>query len=478
MSKPNLSEPYSNKLYETLGYFHPSEWKRLQRFVDAPYFNVSPTLSRLCHLLIAQLEKGKSGFSRVEIWIKLFDDNPYDDVNFRKYCSDLLALVERFMAHERLSNRPEEEALQTLAFIAERKIEPRYNAALRLARSRLDAMPFRSSAYYFAKYELERHYFSMMDYDVKVNVETNLEAISGNLDVFFLIEKLQLYCSVLSQKRTATFNYEIALIQEVIRHLETYPLESHPELAIYYYFYRILREEEELEHYFKLRALIEQFGNVIPKREAQEIYDAALNYCTGKVNKGGREFLQDYFDLFNEAMRRQIFIQNGELAQWRFNNIIGAALRLGKLDWAEKFVENHKDYLNPTTRENTYTFNLARVYRYQKKYHKVLTLLQSVEYEDIIYNFISKAMLIISYYELDELDALDSFLESFRVFLNRNKNAPYRTNHLNLIKYMRRILRIMPGDKAGVAQIRADLERDKEVTVNYEWLVQKLEELE
>ena len=47
------------------------------------------------------------------------------------------------------------------------------------------------------------------------------------------------------------------------------------------------------------------------------------------------------------------------------------------------------------------------MYRYQNNFDKVLSLLRDVEYEDIGYNLISKAILIITYYELDELDALD-----------------------------------------------------------------------
>ena len=34
----------------------------------------------------------------------------------------------------------------------------------------------------------------------------------------------------------------------------------------------------------------------MPQKEAVELYDSALHYCTGKLNKGVRLFLQEYFD--------------------------------------------------------------------------------------------------------------------------------------------------------------------------------------
>ena len=218
----------------------------------------------------------------------------------------------------------------------------------------------------------------------------------------------------------------------------------------------------------------------MPQKEAVELYDSALHYCTGKLNKGIRLFLQEYFDLFENAIEKDIFLEKGELAPWRFNNIIGVALRLGKLDWAENFINKYKSYLPPDNQENTYTFNLARVYFYQNKFEKVLALQRNLEYEDIGYNLISKSMLVLTYYELDEQDALDSFTESFRVFLNRHKNLPQqrRRSYLNLLKYVRRLTRLTPGDKEGVGRLRDEITREKATTVNHEWLLEKLDELQ
>jgi tetratricopeptide (TPR) repeat protein len=214
----------------------------------------------------------------------------------------------------------------------------------------------------------------------------------------------------------------------------------------------------------------------MPQQEAIELFDSALHYCTGQLNQGNRVFLQEYFDVFEDAINKEVFIIQGELAPWRLNNVVGVALRLGKLEWAEAFIEAHKQYLPTETRINTYTFNLARVYRYQKKYDKVLATLRNIEYEDIGYNLISKAMLTITYYELAEFDTLDSLLESFRVFLNRHKNIPQQTRkiYLNLIKYTRRMTRLGPTDKAGVTALMEEITLEKANIVNHEWLLEKL----
>lgn len=483
MSKKNnapLRETHTNKVFQALQFLDHAERKRLGKYLNSPYFNQSRTLAQLGEILLDHIEKEKNGFDRKSVWQKLFPGEVYDDVNFRKYCSDLLKQVEGFMAQETMNQDESRHAIDVLDFVVRRKIEPLFSSALRQARHDIGKTPYRTLDYYKKSYTIERIYYSMMDFDVKVNVRANIEEISENLDIFYWIEKLKLFSSVLSQQRTGNYKYEIGFGDEILAYLHNFPIENIPELAIYYHSFLTLKEEDNLNHYYNLRSLLDKYGSSMPQKEAIELFDSALHYCTGKLNKGNKVFLQEYFDLFEGAINKGIFIVNGELAPWRFNNIIGVALGLGKIEWTEKFVEEYHKTLPYESRDNIYTFNLARVYRFQGNYEKVLDLLKNIEYEDIGYNLLSKVMLTMSYYELDAHDALDSFTESFRVFLNRHKNIPQqrRRSYLNLLKFVRRLTRIVPGDKAAIEKLREEISREKASTVNHEWLLEKLAALE
>ncbi len=471
-----FAEPYSNKVFQVLQRLDAVEAKRLGRYVHSPYFNQSKPLRQLCELLLRQIELGRTTFRRATIWQKLFPGVPYDDVNFRKYCSDLLGLVEGFLAQEIYEQHPERKALATLEFVVDRKLEPLYNSALRDARHRIE-QPYQSLEAYFLAYVLERRCYALLEYDVKWDVRSNLEAIAHNLDIFYWIEKLRLYGAALSQRKTSNEVYQLDFMDDILAYLRQHPPADAPQLTIYYHAFLTIYEEDNEAHYFDLRRSLEEYGAIMPKQEAIELYDSAMHYCTGKVNQGKRGFLQEYFDLFEHALERGIFIVKGELKAWRFNNMVAAALGLGKLDWAEDFIGRYKQYLPADTRENTYTFNLTRVYRFQGKYNQVLGLLKTIEYEDIGYNLISKMMLLITYYELDKMDELDTFTESFRVFLSRHKQLPQprRLSYLNLIKYTRRLMRLVPGDKLGLERLREEINRERASTVNHEWLLEKLE---
>lgn len=472
-------EFYTNKTWLVLQYFDAAERKRLMKFMASPYFNPSRALTLLCELLLRLIEQGKPGFDRQEIWKKLVPGEEYDDVNFRKYCSDLLKLLEVFMAQETIEKDGPQQAIDTLEFIVGRKVEPLYNGAFRQVRAEMEKYTYRSLDYYQKQYEIERQYYLMMDFDQKVNVRANIEEISSNLDLFYWIEKIKFYIAALSHRKTGNYEYRVDFMDDILRLLKVKPVEEFPSLAVYYYSLLTLLDETNTEHYYNLKRMLTEYAVVMPQKEAIELFDSALHYCTGKLNKGSKEFMQEYFELFELAISKNIFLVHNELAIWRFNNAIGVALGLGKLDWAERFIKDNYTLLPTENQQNAYTFNLARVYRFQGKYEQVLELLRNVEYEDIGYNLLSKMMLTITYYELDAYETLSSFLESFRVFLNRQKNLPQqrRKSYLNLIKFVRRLTRLLPSDKAAIAKLREEVVREKASTVNHEWLLEKLDSL-
>ena len=483
MSKKNNTSPkeeHSNKVYQALRFLDPVERKRLVKYLNSPFFNQSKALTKLGELLLDHIEKRKDGFDRKAVWQKVFPDEVYDDVNFRKYCSDLLGLVEDFFSHNNLVDNSSKCGIELLDVVVQKKIEPLYQSAYRSAMRKLEEQPFNLSSY-LDNFLIEKSAYKIRGYDDKVkDVRLNIEEMSIYLDIFYCIEKLKILSVAHSQKRVADFNYHLNLMDEVLNFVQRCDLSKFPELALYYYSFLILKDEENEKHYYNLKESLKKFGALIRQKEAIDLFESAMNYCIGRLNKGNAEFLEEYFNLVEIALEQRVFIVNGEITVWRYNNFVAASLRLGKEAWAEDFIEKFKDYLPQDTRQNTYTFNLARVYRYQGKFDKVLSLISNVEYEDIGYNLISKAMLIITYYGLEEFDTLDSFTESFRVFLNRHKNFPQqvRKSYLNLIKSTRRLIRILPGDKAAIEKLRAEIIREKATTVNHEWLLEKLAELE
>ncbi|RME04339.1 MAG: hypothetical protein D6816_09815, partial [Bacteroidetes bacterium] len=240
-------------------------------------------------------------------------------------------------------------------------------------------------------------------------------------------------------------------------------------------------EPDQTEHYYSLKKLISNEIEKFPRSEAEFIYQAAMNYCVLNINKGSSEFLEEYFNLSVILLENGMLFNNNELSPWHFRNIVVAALRVGKYTWTENFIKEYSKYLPESMRDNAVSFNTAQLYFSQKKWDKVIELLREVEYEDFTYNLNSKTMLLSTYYEIDEIEPLFSLLDSFRTYLNRHKNIPAarRTPYMNLIRFTKKLARIIPGEKAAVEKLRKELDEMPTGSVaNSKWLNEKLAELE
>ncbi len=457
-----------------------------KRFLESPYFNSSKELLLLFKEILRLLEKDKP-LDKEYLWGKMVKKSPYNDLRFRKYCSDLSKLMERFLAQQAF----EEDEVQQKVFLL-KKISQQEQRADKLASSivtysdkMMEDYPYRDTSYYLYQYLLQKSYYDLENFATKRGVKSNIEEISKYLDWFYLGEKLRLITEAESRKKLKSHEYKLSFTSEVSyltkKHFTN--LENLPHIEIYYQIIQILSETEADDNYYKLKELIAKNAHFFPRDVAvDELYGAAQNYCVKKINLGERKFLNELFELFKLQIQQNILLSEGKLSPWYFRNIIVVALRLGEYDWTEEFINEYKPYLSDEHRENAVTYNLAQLYFYQKKYNKVIQQLQFVEYDDISYNLNSKTILMATYYELDEIEPLYSLTDTFRTYLSRQrklKRLPQSKieDYLHLIRFIRRLIKIIPNDKEGLNKLKKDVKATKGV-VNATWLLEKIAEFE
>ena len=470
----------NSKLYSILGIFNRYEQNRLRKFLISPYFNKNQALIKIFELLLKHINAQKNTIlHKQEIWKKVYPESPFDDVLFRKNCSDILKLIERYLAQQVYEENPIHQATYLIEAIGNRKMERLNTTTINSERRLDDQKLLRTADYYIHQYHIEKNYYELKELEPDRTARRNVEEILNNLDRFFLAEKFRYFCSVLSQQFIVSHEYKLLFIDEIVSHIEKFGYQDVPPVAVYYQIYLTQKDAENTEHYFKLIELLEKYGDLFPRIEAEFIYQAALNYCIKKINEGSQQFLKEYFNLFVLLLKKEMLLTDGELSPWHFRNIVIAALRIGKYDWAEDFIHNYKSFLPDAMRENAVSFNLAQLYFYQKKYDKVIELLHRVEYEDFSYNLNSKTFLLMTYYEIDEIEPLYSLMDSFRTYLNRHKNIPNsrRKPYFDLIKYTKKLSRIMPGDEKTLKRLKLEVEQTKDIA-SIAWLKEKIAELE
>lgn len=472
-----------NKLFTILQKFDKYEQNRLRKFLESPYFNRNARLIKLFDLLSTDINSGAEKITtpRTDIWEMIGHKGNYDDVRLRKDFSDLLRLTEKYIAQEQYEKNSLYEAEFLLKGIHEKKIRELETGTMKMANRLLDRFPLKSADYYYHKFTTEKNYF-LLNQIVQVRGDKkNIETVSDNLDIFYICEKLRYYCYIIGSKRIATHQYELKMMDEIISQVENSDngYKEVPAIAIYYQNYLTLVDGENEAHYFKLKSLLDRYGLDFPQEEAFILYSSTLNYCVRKINLGSRLFLQEYLDIIVDFLEKEIIFLDNYLEYDVFNNIIIIALRLEKFEWVKNFIPKYIEKLKPEYRENTLTFNMARLHWYQKDHQKVIELLRTVEYENLGYNLISKTLLLTTYYDTNEIEPLYSLLESFRAFLNRHKEIPQhrRTLYLNLIRFTKKMVNTAPNDKKAIEKLSKELEETK-VIANKEWLKEKLAEFQ
>ena len=101
-----------------------------------------------------------------------------------------------------------------------------------------------------------------------------------------------------------------------------------------------------------------------------------------------------------------------------------------------------------------------------------------MSYKDVFDALQGRWLLVKTYYELDEFDALDALIDSFRIFLRRNKSISksYQKMYLNAIKFLQKIMKI-PYESKGLADKLSIQITECNPIAERRWLLTKLEEI-
>ena len=113
----------------------------------------------------------------------------------------------------------------------------------------------------------------------------------------------------------------------------------------------------------------------------------------------------------------------------------------------------------------------------QKNYNKAIQLLLSVEYNDVFYQLGSKTILLKSYYELDEYDAMTSLMDSFRILLQRKKDISKNNKqlYLNFIIILKKLI-AKTADKTKMKTLQEKIAKTSPLA-DRKWLNEKVNEL-
>ena len=478
-----------NKLFGILQGFSRKEMTRFYEFAFSPYFNKHKGVRQLVtYLSEIYPDFDEKSCSRRFLLKQMAVSGVKNQSQLAVIFTYTFRLVEQFLVQERFKEETPFHNLLLLKDHRGRKNYALYDKTLEQAERQLSKQRLQDSHFFNEQYQLAREADFYHQQIQKRQKDLNIQLKQNNLDYFYLSEKLKDACEMHFRTKILKVNYNTGLLDAVIREVEA-NLEEYgrvPAINMYYKLYLMVVHENH-PYYFEAFETLNRNNEKFSLQERKYIYNYFQNYCIQQINQGKALFLKEIFKLYQSQLEQNLLIEEGFLSEWHYKNIVTTGIRLQEMDWVIWFIDHYRSRLRPEARDNAYMFNLASYYYATQQLDKVLDLLIKVEYNDLRYNLGAKALLLRTYYDLEENDALFSLADSFKQYLQRNKLMAdsRREGYHNLFRLTRKAALIRANldfvNKGKNLKEIEKLQRDFEQTnpiFNQDWLKEKIREIQ
>lgn len=465
---------YTSKLVDIFYRLSKSQLRGLRKFVQSPYHNKREDVIALFELLYKTPLENRIALRKEKAFPKIFGKKKYSSDQMDYSMSFLFKVIEQFLVYE---NATEDKIQVQIALMEEYRklgLSKHFQQSLKIAEQYQEESKFRDIDYHEKAFQIELQQYEFLAVKQR-DASKNLQELSTMLDLRFLAQKLRDACRLLAHQAVAKQQYNFGVLNALLPYFDEMPeVLTHPAIALYYYYYQAAISETESESYFqKFKTTFFDSTELFEQEELQDLYTLALNYCVRRVNVGQTEYEKELFEFYDVGLKLKILIDNDIISQFKFNNITKLALRLGKIDWTEMFIETYKKFVEPQYHE-TYIHNAySMLYFAQGKYEETMIRLQQVDYKELFITIDAKVLLMKVYYKLGEHDALESLLNSFKVFLRRKDIMAYHQEiYKNFIRMMEKLINLPPFNRAAKEKLYKEIEGTK---VEKKWLLEQLQ---
>lgn len=467
-----------SQLINILQTFSKKEIRDCRKWLQSPAHNQREDVILLFDYLTEDGRLGnEEALDKCTVFSSIFSNELYDDAKMRQVMYFLAKVIENFLIYENLTKDEVYCNVMLASEYRQRNLEKLYQKTMRATENLNENCLVQDERFYYTQYIMQKDKYAFVEKQQR-NVPLILQDVSDSLDISFIAGKLRHSCLMTAHQKVYKVTYNVGLIQEVLSYVEANNLINIPVIAIYYYGYKMMREEELSDIYFDaLKKQITQHWNLFQKEEAREMYYMLINHCIKQMNSGIEKYIREAFEIYRESIENELLIENGIINQFVFRNAVSIGIRLKEFLWVEDFIDNYQQYLEEKYRESFVHISESKLYYEKGDYTRAMRLLARYEHDDILNNINSKAMLIKIYYELEELDTLESLLESMRSYIHRKKAIGYHKSiYNNLIKYTKKLIRLNPFDAEQKSKLQKEIEEANPLPER-QWLLEQLEKL-
>jgi hypothetical protein len=446
--------------------------RKIRKWLISPFFSPREEVQHLFIYLETNANK-PAALEKEKIWAKICPKLPYNESTFNHLMWHLLKQLKQYIAYTEWQNDAVDAQIRLCQGLRNYNAPPEMlEKELETGAETLEKEPYRDAQYHFQNMVLQREKFEHTTL-LKRDPSMPLALHSVALETGFLLQTLRYACTTQNLRNVLKEQPHPALIQQVIDNITENNLEQ-PLVRLYFHLNVCLQDQKAQDSYYKVKADLQAFGHLMREKERRDVYLLAINYCIRRLNTGEKEFIKEAFDLYNIGLENRSLFENGVLSKFSYKNAVNLGMGLGNYEWVRQFLEDYRPFLPEREREAIYNFNLATYYFRLPDYDAAMSLLRAVDFgNDSLTEMNARSMLLRIYFEKNYSDALESLLDSFSVYLRRQKNIGYQKwNYLNLIRFTRRLLTLSTLDEKAQLKLKEEIGQTKALAEKA-WLLGK-----
>lgn len=421
---------HDNRLLDLLKVLNKKEVQKLYDYIDSPFFAKSEDCVRFFTLIKSYWGKWDSpNWKKEKIFAKVFPKTDYTSARFNKLCFDALDLVEKFYIFYHLNEEDVTHYDGLLNLYVAERLPRLHESLMKSLKNNLEKQPLRNVDYLYQSFLLANKHTQFTIGFTQERIEkdsTHYLDYAESLTVFYIAKKLEITCLAVNNQKTNS-NYGKDMIEDSEYLISTYQkyaylFENYPFLKIYYRVFLLLKEIEPQKQVDELVPLLIEHESVFSKVDLLNLYGHVQNFYTRQINSGNAKAERDIFYTYKNMIRLCLLEDyKGNINVSTFKNIVFIALRLGEVNWAKDFIEGQVNFLPEELREDVRNYSYALLAFTEKDYKQTLYYLHNLEPVDIFFNLSVRRLQIQTYFELQDWEVMQSAINTFRVFIHREK---------------------------------------------------------
>lgn len=464
----------NTKLVKVLLTFNQEELRGFKRFLSSKIFNQHKMASRLFDIIRKQLMLKNPNLAKEFIYSQLHPNSSLNVSRLTTYTYYLFKVVERYLAFQEIYNNPHNEKIALCKAYRKKNMETLFLSSLNSSKQALAKSPFNDAEFHQLQHQLEEEKYNSI-VEKKRATATNLQQVLNSLDVSYFAQRLKQSCEILAHKSVYNEDYDLGMIDEVIKEIERQQLLKIPAISLYYYVYLAQTKADNTFYFKELKHQLTNHYSLFDQQEIRSIFILAINIGIRYLNQGKTEVMQELLELYKNGVEQKLLLSNNILSRFTYKNMIALGVRLEQFEWVEQFLHQYKDSLEPAYKEESFQYNKARLFYGKKAYEDAIPILAlSSASDDVYINLDAKLLLAIIYYEISNLDALETLLNNFKTFIRRKNMIGYqRLNYQNFIACLNKLVYTNLYDKSDANKLLEEIQNIQPLPNKY-WFINQL----